>query len=102
MALRRLCAWCWKDLDTGEQLTKIEYIELSPDASHGICPPCEKRAFSLQEKAQESPGHFDEPTWEQRKEYYRLFGREASSDLTRGEIGRLIRQGQEQEKKRRG
>lgn len=95
----RVCAWCRIDLDTGQQLTIEEYqLTCLPDSktSHGICPECKEKGFRLQEEAQEDLGHFDEPTWTQRKEYYRLFGREASSDMTRGEIGRLIRQGQKQ------
>ncbi len=123
----RVCAWCKIDLDTGQQLTDEEYnltCHLDSVTSHGICPPCEERAFGLQEKIQKIAvigedrthqhliesiiesgaaeviepdlGHFDEPTRGQRNEYYRLFRREASSDLTRGEIGRLIRQGQRQ------
>ncbi|KKM71794.1 hypothetical protein LCGC14_1426990 [marine sediment metagenome] len=95
---RRICAWCKIDLETGEQLTDEEYnLTCLPEAeeTHGMCPDCSERATNLQKQNRE-PGHFDEPTWGQRKEYYRLFGREASSDLTRGEIGRLIRQGQRQ------
>ena len=52
--MRRLCAWCRKDLDTDEQLSDEEYIIASKEATHGICAECEKRAFGLQEKAYEN------------------------------------------------
>jgi len=38
--MRRLCAWCQKDLDTGKQLTPEEYETASPEATHGICKEC--------------------------------------------------------------
>lgn len=41
--LRKQCAWCLIDLDTGENLTAKDLT-----ASHGICTPCmdrEMRAF---------------------------------------------------------
>ncbi|KKN16949.1 hypothetical protein LCGC14_0970660 [marine sediment metagenome] len=38
--MKRLCAWCKKDLDTGKQLTDEEYKRLSEGATHGMCPDC--------------------------------------------------------------
>ena len=38
--MKRLCSWCKKDIDTGEQLTDEEYKRLSEDATHGMCPEC--------------------------------------------------------------
>ena len=41
--MRRLCAWCRKDMDTGQQLTDEEYARtctLEAEATHGICPEC--------------------------------------------------------------
>jgi len=47
--MRRLCAWCLKDIETGEQLTDVEYIKV--DATHGMCEACYKlegdKAFGL-------------------------------------------------------
>ena len=41
--MKRICAWCKKDLDTGEQLTEEQYKIASQDASHGMCPECDKK-----------------------------------------------------------
>ncbi len=38
--IKKLCAWCRKDIDTGEQLTDEEYNALEKVATHGICPAC--------------------------------------------------------------
>ena len=38
--IRRHCAWCKKDIDTGEQLTEQEYERLRAVATHGICENC--------------------------------------------------------------
>ena len=40
--VKRLCAWCKKDLDTGKQFTDKEYEELSKNASHSMCKECLK------------------------------------------------------------
>ncbi len=91
--MRRLCAWCRKDLDTGKQLSEEEYKTASLEATHGMCPECYKKATGLQYEAQEK---FIPPTYKQIKEYYRLFGRDHDSSWDSGEIGRRIRQGQGQ------
>ena len=46
--MRRLCAWCRKDLDTGQQLTDEQYKIASQEASHGICKECERKLFPLE------------------------------------------------------
>ncbi len=38
--IRRVCAWCKKDMDTGEHLTDEEYERLRAEAIHGICENC--------------------------------------------------------------
>lgn len=91
--MRRLCAWCKRDLDTGDQLTDEEYTKLSEDASHGMCLPCYGKAVELPTEQYITHG--------QRKEFWRLFREEPSSDLTQGEAGRMIRQGQTQDKHRK-
>jgi len=48
--MRRLCSWCLKDIETGEQLTDAEY-KAEVDATHGMCEACYKlegdKAFGL-------------------------------------------------------
>ena len=41
--MKLLCAWCKKDMNTGEQLTNDEYFKLSEAAAHGICPECARK-----------------------------------------------------------
>ncbi len=50
VTMRRLCAWCRKDQDTGQQLTEAEYKEASPGASHGCCQECEVKYFKGEPK----------------------------------------------------
>ena len=38
--MRRLCAWCKKDLDTKIQLSDDEYDRVTNTATHGICDEC--------------------------------------------------------------
>ena len=40
LRMRRLCAWCRKDKDTGEHLTDAEYEAASKNATNGICEEC--------------------------------------------------------------
>jgi len=44
--LKVLCAWCKKDMGTGQQLTDDEYKILSKDATHGICQECLKKELA--------------------------------------------------------
>ena len=50
----RLCAWCKKDLDTGEQLTDAKYKELSKSASHGMCSECFRKEVVWKSKSSET------------------------------------------------
>ena len=51
--VRRLCCWCKRDMDTGEQLTNEEYIVASHTASHGMCKICRDNdgAIDMQHKS---------------------------------------------------
>lgn len=56
MPPERVCAWCRKDIDTGEQLTDKEYEATTvPGAqvSHAICPVCREKHF-LEESPSEA------------------------------------------------
>ncbi len=52
----RLCAWCKKDLDTGEQLTDEEYKRLSEDATHGMCEACSAVELKKYQKEKDKNG----------------------------------------------
>lgn len=45
--VKRICAWCCKDLDIGHQLTDAEYEALENIATHGICPECTAKQFPI-------------------------------------------------------
>ena len=61
--LKRICAWCKKDIETGQQLSGEEYIAVNPTATHGMCRECEAKHFpiplpdghKIPEKSFESP-----------------------------------------------
>lgn len=45
----RLCAWCKKDIETGKQLTDVEYKEASKEATHGMCRDCYREQINKME-----------------------------------------------------
>ena len=44
--MQRICAWCRKDLDTGQQLTDAEYEAASKTATHGVCQECSDKEIN--------------------------------------------------------
>jgi hypothetical protein len=48
--MKRLCAWCRRDMDTREILSEDEYKKQSKNATHGMCQECLEKQLKVEKE----------------------------------------------------